>query len=339
MAGNRAGNMARRSCTWIAVAALCVSCGGASAGGTVGNGATAEAQSAIDWRADPVLLFPAECTVFMRLDFDRVRQSPHGEVLFSLLGQAVEPPLGHLLADLAPKTNDVHGCFVQGDHDAPMLAVLLIRGTYAEREFEAVLPHLGLSDRHRIAPQTWASDAVHAAEIAPDVWVIGDEPLHTELVGRSQGTRRGASLRENETFAAQASAGSFGQGAAEVIALRPNGREAGSGTGRFAERLMSDVVVASGRLDLQRDANVFLRGEFASATKAREYAQALEGMVGQYAHNMIVELLGVGPLLRRIEVRTRETQVEVRAAATEQELRDLLGRFGRMAARMVAGGA
>jgi hypothetical protein len=270
-----------------------------------------------------VRLLDADTPIVGHVDMDGLRQSPYysliRDALMSALSETEQGELGSVLTVL-DRTDHI----VIGGSPALRQAVVLLRGSFESNHLEALGPPDGqfAHRTHQLRGDTRSSGVVTA-----DTMILGA----TESVLRALDRLDGLAPATGPTLAGfSEAAGRVQLGERDVSAVVLLTEEIRQD---FASSALGAEVLQNGlSAGVSADARngIRLSGFFAASSEGAVHALAAElrAMINAARGEAVLAMLGLSALLDQIEITERGTDLLVEFHLDDQQVRDLLQRFG-----------
>ena len=289
----------------------------ASCGG--GGGAT-EAESG---PVGLVRLLDADIPVVGQVDMDGLRQSPYyppvRDALLATLNEREQGELRNVLT-LLDRTDHI----VVGTNPVADVGVFLLRGSFEASDIERVNPRDGQYPHRQYTLR--GSERVRGIA-TPDTLILGS----TELVHRALDRLDGVLPATGPTLAGfpeAAGRARLGEADLSAVVLLTDELRRGLGTGDVEQALQESGLSVGASLDARN--GIRISAFFTASTEGAVgvLAQALRGGLAEAQSDMTLSMLGLSVLLQQIEITERGTDLLVDFHLDDQQVRDVLDRFG-----------
>jgi hypothetical protein len=288
------------------------SCGGGGGGGQAEAGPVSL-----------VHLLDADTPIVAHVDMDGLRQSPY----YALVRDAIMATLGE--SDRAELTNvlqllDRTDHIVVGANPTQEQGVILLRGAFEPSHIELVQPPDGHFTHRQHALR---GNADSRGVVTADTMILGA----TEPVLRALDRLDGLLPATGPTLAGfpeAAGRAHLGERDVSVVVLLTEEIRRGFGQGDVEQQLQQSGLSAGASLDARN--GIRLSGFFTASTEGavQVLAGQLREALSEAQGDMTLAMLGLSVLLQQIEITERGTDLLVEFRLDDQQVRDVLERFG-----------
>lgn len=307
-------------------------CGGAQTTGTSGAGGTPTVPQ------DLLALVPADPAVLVRVDVAAVRGSPYWATVsgwIGVLAGQMDGPADDLTRLLERTDELVWGVW---DSEGGDDVLILARGSFQAGELERVFREAAAESGETVREKRvdgfglLATRRVVGGHLDARTWITA--PLARARAAIAAGTAGAPGLRSGETYRAIASDVGFEGGAVAVIGeVTPMVRaeaaqtaEHGGDEGRIAQ-LVLGFRRGGARLDVRDGLALTAIGDAASAEAARDAAGFVRTQAQAFGSSIPAMMLGVAPVLSRVDVQVHGTRATGSVRASDAEVRTILARL------------
>ncbi len=308
------------------------SCGGAQ---TTGTGDADEAPAV---PADLLALVPANPAVLVRVDVAALRASPYWSTMsgwVGILAGQMQGPADDLTRLLERTDELVWGVWDSDDGDD---VLILARGSFQPGELEQVFREAATESGETVRDKRvdgfglLATRRVVGGHLDARTWITA--PLARVRASIAAGTGRAPGLRSGAAYRAVATEVGFDGGAVAFIGeVTPMVRreaaqtaEHGGDEGRIAQ-LVLGFRQGGARLDVRDGLAVTAVGDATSAQAAASAAGFVRSQAQEFGSSIPAMMLGVAPVLSRVDVQVHGTRATGSVRASDAEVRTILARL------------
>ena len=331
---------------WLWCFAFLVAACGSSASDTEHGGDAAEEAQA---PPEPLGLVPADAFAIVRVDLAQLRASPYWPVFSGWLddaeragteaGQPLES-MRALRATLDASEQIVIATVPSGEPDpAP---VVIARGSYSEAELRRFVRGPNGTDadvrvRESRGLTVLVGPEISGAQIGTHTWLVAPEPQLEAVLGRWGSG--GGPIGSDALRAMAERVGLADAPAAFAIEILPDVRARIARRNRVpGTRGIEQASTIGGRLEIADGLHLVALAEMQSDAAAEQLAAQASSVLDGYAGNVMVRMMGVGPVLDGTSVTAAGTEARLVTRlddATTRAVFDRLGSFIRLALESV----
>lgn len=309
------------------------SCGGAQTTGTAdGSDVTPPVPE------DLLALVPANPAVVVRVDVAAVRGSPYWSTIsgwVGILAGQMDGPADDLTRLLERTDELVWGIW---DSEGGDDVLILARGSFQPGELEQVFRQAATEAGETVLEKRvegfglLATRRVVGGHLDARTWITGPLARARAAIAASAGREPG--LRSGAAYRAIAGDVGFEGGAVAVVGeLTPMMRaeaaqtaEHGGDEGRIAQ-LVLGFRQGGARVDVRDGLVVTALGDASSAQAASAAAEFVRSQAQAFGSSIPAMMLGVAPVLSRVDVQVRGTRATGSVRASDAEVRSILARL------------
>lgn len=288
------------------------SCGGGGGGGEAQAGPVAL-----------VRLLDAETPIVVHVDMDGLRQSPYyplvRDALLATLSEREQSELRNVLVVL-----DRTDHLVVGANPTQEQGVVLLRGAFEPSHMDLLQPPDGQFTHRQHALR---GDDNSRGVVTQDTIILGASEPVLRALDRLDGLlpATGPTLAG---FAEAAGRVQLGERDVSAVVLLTEELRRGFGSSDVEQALQQSGVSAGASLDARN--GIRLSGYFTASTEGaiQVLAQTLREQLASAQGDMTLAMLGLNVLLQQIEITERGTDLQVDFRLDDQQVRDVLERFG-----------
>lgn len=333
------------ACAWRGWWLCCVlaplaACGGSAPEAVEPAGTAAVVAVEASAPPAPLSLLPADTFAVLRLDLERLRQSPYWPTIDGWLDDAeasaaeAGQPMDTLRAlrdTLNRATVLVVGFIPPAEPSAQPEPVVVARGRFDGDALAAFVrdprdPQTPVRTEQRRGFEVFVGPRTSGAQIGEHTWLIGSAPHLDAMLGRVQadgGPLASDRLRAMaERVELSTATGAF---AMEVLPeIRGQMRRRMMGPAAGAE----EAAALGARIELSSGIDLLVLAEMQGEAAAAQLAQRAEGFLDGMASSMVVRAMGVSPVFQGTSVTTAGATAQLTTRLDDATTRDLLDRLG-----------